>query len=111
MNARDAAALLLRLQAHWPSLAVEEAAAADWLRVLSRLDLGHATRTADRLIDDWTQPGSPKIGHWQDYARAALPRPEPTVAVPAAPVTAAERERVDALIREARDALVAKAPR
>ena len=111
MNTEAAARLLLRLQAHWPSLAASDDAAADWLAVLGRLDVDHATRTADRLIFDWSESWTPKIGNWQEYARACAARPEPTRAIEEPPPDPAAVERVKALLARAQEHLSVHVPK
>ena len=111
MNAEHATRLLLRLQSHWPTLAADELAAADWLSVLSRLEADAGAVAANRLIATWTKDRTPKIGDWQEFARAAAAGGATQLAVmPPKP----KREVVTAALTACREALSegsAKLPR
>lgn len=112
MTPDEADVLFARIVAHWPNLGgaaddpLARERARSWTDALRRLDAKVGFDAVDRLIREHREPRLPRFADVQDRARAiARDHAEPHRAQRAIEAPAAARQRVAALVAQARDSI------
>jgi hypothetical protein len=112
VNRQQAGYLVGRLSAQWPSIADTDLGADDWVNALVALDYERGVAIVDQFLHGWTRDRPPRLADWQEAARdharrVAITEGTPRRRLDPGPPTPGERERVAALIDEARRAIAA----
>lgn len=72
MDPIEAGRILARLQAHYPNLAADDEAAADWLEAIRCTWPEYAQELVKWFVTEWTKDRAPRVADWIENRRVSV---------------------------------------